>query len=429
MLPLLISLAMNADTLARPTPQQLKWADMEIGMFIHFAPNTWQDKEGDDLSTPLSQINPAKLDTDQWALAAKNMGAKYVVFVAKHVGGFCMWPTSTTEYSIKNTPWKGGKGDVVADLAKSCKKFGLALGFYISPRSDHDGAGLGGFIEDKAKQKTYTEKYRKQIEELLSGYGPVFEVWFDGNTRLPVEDLIDKYAKKSICFQGPRASIRWVGNEDGVAPYPTWNTVHRAKGTSGESVGSDGDPSGDQWMPAEVDVSIRRPYWFWSTTNHTNLLTEDQLLSIYYRSVGRSANLLLNVTPNKDGQIPTEDFERIKSFGDEIRRRFGKPVAKTSGEGPMLELDLNGKQIDHIVIMEDIRQGERVLEFVVEGKVDNRWRTIGKGTAIGHKRILAVEPKLYQAIRFKATKAQGEPQIRQLAAFQTNSEPPKDWNK
>lgn len=420
---------MNADTLAKPTPQQHKWADMEIGMFIHFAPNTWQDKEGDDLSTPLSQINPAKLDTDQWAQAAKKMGAKYIVFVAKHVGGFCMWPTSTTDYSIKNTPWKSGKGDVVADLAKSCKKFGLALGFYISPRSDHDGAGLGGYIEDPAKQKAYTDKYRKQIEELLTGYGPVFEVWFDGNTRLPVEDLIDKYAKKSICFQGPRASIRWVGNEDGVAPYPTWNTVHRAKGSSGESVGADGDPAGDQWMPAEVDVSIRRPYWFWSTTNHTNLLTKDQLLSIYYRSVGRSANLLLNVTPNKDGQVPTEDFERIKSFGDEIRRRFGKPVAKTSGEGPMLELDLNGKQIDHIVIMEDIKQGERVLEFVVEGKVDNRWRTVGEGTAIGHKRILAVEPKLYQALRFKATKAQGEPRIRQLAAFQTNSEPPKDWNK
>jgi len=429
MLPLLISLAMNADSLAKPTPQQLKWADMEVGMFIHFAPNTWQDKEGDDLSTPLSQINPTKLDTDQWAQAAKNMGAKYIVFVAKHVGGFCMWQTATTDYSIKNTPWKCGKGDVVADLAKSCTKFGLALGFYISPRSDHDGAGLGGFIEDPTKQKTYTEKYRKQIEELLTGYGPVFEVWFDGNTRLPVEDLIDKYAKKSICFQGPRASIRWVGNEDGVAPYPTWNSVHRTKGASGESVGADGDPAGDQWMPAEVDVSIRRPYWFWSTTNHTSLLTKDQLLSIYYRSVGRSANLLLNVTPNKDGLIPTQDFERIEEFGDEVRKRFGKPVAQTSGKGALVELDLKGKQIDHIVVMEDIKQGERVLAYTIEGRNGNSWRKVDEGTAIGHKRIIAVAPAAYDSIRLKIDKSQGEPAIRSFAAFCTESKPPADWRK
>lgn len=429
MLPLLISLAMNADGLARPTPQQVKWADMEIGMFIHFAPNTWQDKEGDDLSTPLSQINPAKLDTDQWAKAAKNMGAKYIVFVAKHVGGFCMWPTSTTDYSIKNTPWKGGKGDVVADLAKSCKKFGLALGFYISPRSDHDGAGLGGSIEDPVKQKAYTEKYRKQIEELLTGYGPVFEVWFDGNTRLPVEDLIDKYAKKSICFQGPRASIRWVGNEDGVAPYPTWNSVHRTKGASGESVGADGDPAGDQWMPAEVDVSIRRPYWFWSSTNHTNLLTLDQLLGIYYRSVGRGANLLLNVTPNKDGLIPDEDFQRIKAFGDEVRMRFSKPVAQTEGNGPLVQLNLNGKRIDHIVVMENIKQGERVLAYTIEGLSANKWRKVDEGTAIGHKRIIAIAPATFDSIRLKVIKSQGDPSIRSLAAFNTESEPPANWNK
>lgn len=402
---------------------------MEIGMFIHFAPNTWQDKEGDDLSTPLSQINPAKLDTDQWAQAAKKMGAKYIVFVAKHVGGFCMWPTSTTDYSIKNTPWKDGKGDVVADLAQSCKKFGLALGFYVSPRSDHDGAGLGGFIQDLEKQKAYTAKYRKQIEELLTGYGPVFELWFDGNTRLPVEDLIDKHARNAICFQGPRASIRWVGNEDGIAPYPTWNSVHREKGKSGESVGADGDPAGGQWLPAEVDVSIRRPYWFWRTTNHTNLLTLDQLLSVYYRSVGRGANLLLNVTPNRDGLIPDADFERVKEFGAEVRRRFGRPIAQTAGRGLTLELPVNGKQLDHLVIMEDIKHGERVLEHTLEGKAGNMWIRIGHGTAIGHKRIVVVPRQAYEAVRLRVDKSQGEPRIMKLAAYMTGCEPPADWDK
>jgi alpha-L-fucosidase len=219
MLPLMLFCAVltTDEPVAKPTPQQLKWADMEIGMFIHFAPNTWQDQEGDDLSTPLNQINPKELDTDQWAQAAKNMGAKYVVLVTKHVGGFCLWQTDTTDYSIKNTPWKGGKGDVVADLAKSCKKFGLALGFYVSPMSKHDGTRVGGAIDDPAKEKAYADKYRKQLEELLTRYGPVFEVWFDGNTHLPVGDILDRHAPKAICFQGPRASIRWVGNEEGVA--------------------------------------------------------------------------------------------------------------------------------------------------------------------------------------------------------------------
>ena len=242
MLPIVFLAALVDDgPVARPSSQQVRWADMEIGMFIHFAPNTWQDREGDDLSTPLSRINPAKLDTDQWAQAASDLGAKYVVLVTKHVGGFCLWQTDTTDYGIKNSAWKGGKGDVVADLAASCRKRGLALGFYVSPMSLHDGTRVGGAIDDPAREKAYAERYRTQLEELLTRYGPVFEVWFDGNTHLPVGDVLDKFGPKAVCFQGPRASIRWVGNEEGVAPYPTWNSVQGAKATTGESVGSDGN--------------------------------------------------------------------------------------------------------------------------------------------------------------------------------------------
>jgi alpha-L-fucosidase len=415
MLALMIFAAISVDgPVARPTPQQLKWADMEIGMFIHFAPNTWQDREGDDLSTPLSQINPKKLNTDQWARAAKNLGAKYVVLVTKHVGGFCLWQTDTTDYGIKNTPWKNGKGDVVADLAASCRKYGLALGFYVSPMSIHDGARVGGVIDDPEKQQAYAERYRKQLEELLTRYGPVFEIWFDGNTHLPVGDVLDKLAPKAICFQGPRASIRWVGNEEGVAPYPTWNSVHGAKAASGESVGRDGDPTGDHWLPAEVDVSIRRPYWFWSTKNESSLLSLDQLVEVYYRSVGHGANLLLNVPPNSDGLIPDADFARLKEFGDEIRRRFGKPLALAKGE------DIHFAQptvVDHVVMMEDIRYGERVLRYRVEALEDGVWKTVGEGTEIGHKRIQPISEGAYDELRLVVEESQGEVKMRRFAAY------------
>ncbi len=159
--------------LAKPSPEQMVWQDCELGMFLHFAPNTWQDSEGDQLTTPLAEINPTKLDTDQWARTAKSMGAKYLVFVAKHVGGFCWWQTQTTDYSVKATPWRGGKGDVMADLAKSCKKFGLKLGVYLSPADRRHGIDVGGRATNPVVQAEYTQIFRQQLTELLTKYGPI----------------------------------------------------------------------------------------------------------------------------------------------------------------------------------------------------------------------------------------------------------------
>ena len=212
---------------AIPTADQLAWHDLEIGMFVHIAPNTWQDKEGDDLSTPLSEINP-DIDTDNWAECAVNLGAKYIVFVAKHEGGFCMWQTETTEYSIRSTPWKGGKGDVLEDLSASCKKRGLRLGVYLSPRDRNFGAGLGGVCKDAATQAKYNAMYREQLTEVLTRYGEMVEVWFDGSSVVPAHDLVSKYAAHAAIFQGPDATIRWVGTEMGFAPYPLWNAESKA---------------------------------------------------------------------------------------------------------------------------------------------------------------------------------------------------------
>jgi len=245
-------------------------------MFVHFAPNTWQDKEGDDLSTPLESIDP-QIDTDNWAECAVNLGARYIVFVAKHQGGFCRWQTETTRYSIGDTKWKGGRGDVLADLPASCRKHGLQLGVYLSLRDDFFGAGLCGVCNDSSRQAAYKAMYRQQLTEVLSRYGQMVEVWFDGSSVVPTSDLVRKYAAHAVIFQGPDASIRWVGNENGFAPYPLWNAEQLADARTGTSTSAHSDPKGDAWIPVECDVSIRRLNWFWSTKNESSLMTLDQL--------------------------------------------------------------------------------------------------------------------------------------------------------
>ena len=414
--------------MAVPSPQQADWQELGIGMFIHFAPNTWQDREYDDLSTPVSAINPERLDTDQWADTAVKMGARYIVFVAKHVGGFCMWRTRTTDYGIHNTPWRGGKGDVVADLANSCRKRGVHLGIYLSPQDTRHGAGTGGRCRTAAEQQTYNEIYRQQLTELLTGYGPIVEIWFDGSQVVPVGDILRKHAPDAMIFQGPHATIRWVGNELGFAPYPAWNAVSAGDAGTGIATALHGDPDGDTWLPIEVDVSLRRPNWFWNTTNQKRILTLDQLMEIYYRSVGRGANLLLNLTPDRSGQIPAADVARVSEFGEEVRRRFGKPVAETRGTGNTVEIRFKQPaQVDHAILQEDIRTGERVRQYVLEGFAKGSWISLGGGSAIGQMRIQPFERQTIDALRLRCLRAVGIPAIRRFAAFAANAPPPETW--
>ena len=424
-----IAFAAPSARLAIPSADQIAWQDLELGMFVHFAPNTWQDVESDDLSTPLSAIDPKELDTDQWARTALSFGAKYIVFVAKHQGGFCMWQTKTTEYSIRNTPWKDGKGDVLAEVSASCRKYGLKLGVYVCPRDDHFGAKTGGICKTPELQAKYDAMYREQLTEVFSRYGEMVEVWFDGSTATPVTDLLRKYQPHAMVFQGPAATIRWVGNEDGFAPNPCWNGIDRADAKTGTATSLNSDPNGDVWMPNEVDVSIRRPDWFWSTKNASKVLTPDQLLSIYYRSVGRGAQLLLNIPANRHGLLPDEDCASAKAFGLAIRDRFTTPVARTSGSGAMVTLDLgSAKRVDTVVLQEDTAKGERVRSYRIEGRSNGAWNLLGEGTSIGHKRIQPVEPATVDALRLVAVKSVGVPFLRSFAVFDTNVAPPIDWN-
>jgi len=410
--------------LARPSPEQAAWQDCELGMFIHFAPNTWTDREGDDLSLPPEKINPAELDTDQWAAAAEAMGAKYIVFVAKHVGGFCMWQTETTDYGIKNTPWRGGKGDVLADLSASCRKRGLKLGVYLSPCDRKHGASVGGRCPTPEAQQAYNAVYRQQLTEVLSRYGEMYEVWFDGSNVIEVGDILQKYAPHAMVFQGPHATIRWVGNEDGVAPYPAWNAVSAADARSGVATAAHGKPDGDAWLPNECDARMRST-WFWNTRNAGTLKSVEQLMAVYYRSVGHGAVLLLNQTPDTSGRIPEADVRRGAEFGAEIRRRFGRSLAETSGMGDVVELDLGRPTtIDHVIAMEDITQGERVRQYVVEGLAGDAWKPLAQGTAIGHKKIDRFEPATVSKVRLRVLQAAAPPQIRRLAVYRVENAQP-----
>ncbi|HEX3997553.1 MAG TPA: alpha-L-fucosidase [Pirellulales bacterium] len=410
----------DGEKLAKPTADQAAWQDCELGMFIHFGPATWQDVGEDNLSTPLDQIIPDKLDTEQWVRAAEAMGAKYIVFVAKHSGGFCWWQTDTTDYSVKNTPWRGGKGDVLAELSASCKKHGMKLGVYISPMDRKHKAAGGGRCATPELQAAYNKLYRQQLTEVLSRYGSMFEVWFDGSNVVPVGDILRQYAPHAMIFQGPHATIRWVGNEDGIAPYPAWNSLSIADARSGVATARQGNPDGAAWLPNECDAEFRDA-WMWNSKNAGSLKSVERLMEIYDGSVGHGAVLLLNHSPDRTGLIPAADFERGKQFGDEIRHEFAHSLAETSGHGNMVELPLaKPATIDRLVLMENIVDGERVREFVVEVQHGGEWRPLFHGSAIGHKQIIRFAPTEATAVRLRVSKSAAEPEVRKLAVYEAD---------
>ena len=410
--------------IALPSGAQLRWQNYERIMFVHFAPNTWTGLGQDDNSLPLSRINPSKLNTDQWCRVAKSWGAKMIVFVAKHSGGFCWWQTTTTDYGARNIPWKNGKGDVLAELSKSCDKYGLELGVYIYPGDKTWGAGLGsgGRTKDPSKQEAYNKVFRQQLTEVLSKYKPMKEVWFDGSCVIDISDILKKYASDAVIFQGPQATIRWVGNERGIAPNPNWYTVKNTDLKTGTTTALHSDPDGDAYAPVEVDVPFlmaQKSYkWFWAPDTDKMILSLPDLMDIYKKSVGRGAVLLLNATPDTTGLIPESHVKRYKEFGKEIARRFGKPLASGSGQGDLLEIDLKTpKLINSAVIQEDISQGQRVRKFVLEGYYNDKWITIKEGTSVGSKRIEEFPATRLSKVRLRITDAIATPLIQNLALF------------
>jgi alpha-L-fucosidase len=416
-------------TIARPTPQQAAWQDMEVGLFIHFnmftcAPD-WTWRSFKDYPSP-DLFNPTKLDTDQWMRAAKGIGAKYAVLTVKHCEGFCLWPTEAYPYSVKQSTWRDGKGDVAGDFVRSCRTFGIRPGFYYSTSANAyckvDDPGRVR-SKDPADQARYKAICEQQLAELWSRYGELGEIWFDGGSLPPeqggadIGPLIRKYQPNAVVFQSPHATIRWVGNEDGVAPYPCWATAKNREPTGG------GDPDGQFWRPGECDVPLRGGEWGWKPNQEHLIRSMENLTELYCKSVGRNCNLLLNSTPDRSGLIPEPDMKRYIEFGAEIGRRFGKPLGETRGEGDVVELTLDKPTlVDHVVIMEQISEGERVREYVVEGLASDGWKELCRGVSIGHKRIDRCEPLEVSRVRLRCLRSVAKPLIRQLAVFQ--AEPP-----
>lgn len=422
-------------SLVLPNAAQQAWHDMELGMFFHFDipiyKQGWNWRTYKDFPEP-NLYQPTKLDTDQWMEAAKAYGAKYAIFVAKHCSGFLQWQSDLYPYGVKQSSWRGGKGDVVGDFVASCRKYGIKPGLYASVAAngflhvDNPGRVGGGNAEAQAN---YVKTCEQMMTELWSRYGELFEIWFDGGA-IPAKNggpdlvpILKKHQPQAIVFQGPVGTpnlIRWVGNERGVAPYPCWSTANASTSDSGtieKTIG--GDPDGKLWIPGECDVPIRGSEWFWQPDGEKSLHSVEAMVQMYYNSVGRNCNLLLNANPGPDGLVPEPDFQRYAEFGKEIQRRFSKPIAQTTGKGTTVELTLPKPQpINQIVIMEDIALGERVRAYEVEGLTPGgAWTKLCDGISIGHKRIQQFARTEVSQVRFRATSSISEPHLRQLTVF------------
>ena len=412
----------DGSKLPTPTPQQLAWQDLELGFFIHFGMMTFTGQSKPRKPADPNIFNPVKLDTDQWIETAKSMGAKYAVLVAKHCTGFLSWQSNAYPYGVKQTSWRGGKGDVVKDFVASCKKYDIKPGLYASVTSTAWwGVDNPGVIKwGDRKQADYIKACEAMLTELWSNYGELTEIWFDGGALPPEKGgpdmvpILKKHQPNAIVFQSPApGGIRWIGNERGVAGYPCWNTVKKLNDPGA------GNPDGKIWNPGECDVPLPGHGWCWEPRQNKNIKPLGRLMDIYYRSVGRNCNLLLNATPNRAGLIPEANLKHYADFGKEINRRFGKSVAETKGEGDLVELTLKKPtKIDHVIIMENIAHGERIRAYQVEGLVpSNKWQKLCDGVSVGHKRIQKFTATEVAKVRLRATKTAAAPKIRRLAVF------------
>ncbi len=424
----------------KPTKEQVEWADCEIGAIIHFDINVYEPEyqwRGQWDYNPDPRIfNPKELDTDQWVKAVKDMGGEYAVLVVKHCTGFCLWPSKAHDYGIKSSPWKNGQGDILSDFVKSCEKYGVRPGVYYSAAAngyfkvDNPGLVRGN---DPKQQKAYNDMVEQQLTEIYSNYGKFFEIWFDGGCLPPekggpdIVTLLHKYQPQAVVFQGPEGTnslIRWVGNERGVAPYPCWSTTHTTTSSGGDEEIDrlHGSPDGPLWCPGEADFPIRhggwQGGWFYHPENTKHLMSLETLIEKYYTTVGRNTNMLIGVVIDPRGLVPEEDVKRMKEFGDEIKKRFDYPVAKTNGKGKVHEINFTKpQQLNHIVLMEDIREGERVREFELFGKKGSQWISLFKGSCIGHKYIHQFEPMELNAIKLVVENAVETPIIRDLSVY------------
>jgi alpha-L-fucosidase len=418
----------------KPSPQQTEWQEMEIGVLIHFGLNTFTDKEWGDGTVDPKVFNPVKLDAEQWVLAAKAAGAKYLILVAKHHDGFCLFPSERTKYSVASSPWRNGQGDLVKEVSEACRKHGLKFGVYLSPWDRHEPA--------YKVNAAYDRFYNTQLQELVTRYGEITELWLDGaGSEGHVYDF-DRYARTLRTFQPNTlifadvgflawGDIRWVGNEDGWAPEENWNVVDRLGHL--------------RWRPAECDTPLRERHWFWHPHDEQSLKSLSQLLRIYHESVGHGAQLMLGLAPDDRGLLPESDVARLREFGEAIRKIYANNLARKgtfraeAGEEPSRAFDGDPDtfwsappnshssvfevsfpkpvSFDRSVVMEWLDAGQRIQKYDLQAWDGKAWQTLVTGTSMGHKKIDIFPRATATRVRLRILMAADAPHVREFQLF------------
>jgi len=430
----------------RPNARQLAWQEAELGVVFHYDLHVFDGLnygQGNNRITPVSDyqiFNPEKLDTDQWIKAARDAGAKFAILTATHETGFALYQSDVNPYCLKVVKWKDGKGDIVRDFVNSCRKYDVKPGIYLGIRwnsffgvHNFQVNGEGEFRDNR--QKYYNHMVEGMVEEICTRYGELFEIWFDGGASHPdkgapdVLPIVQQYQPNCLFYHNEQlAEARWGGSESGTVGYPCWATMPGPNSHFGElprnflEFLSHGDPDGEYWMPAMSDAPLRgengRHEWFWEPGDEENLEPLEDLVEMYYNSVGRNSTLIMGLTPDPDGLMPEPDVKRLKEWGDEIRRRFSTPIASTSGSGERVNISLEEQQkINHVIIQEDIRFGEPVRKYVVEARVGGDWIKVCEGESIGHKRIQFFDEVECSKVRLIIEDSMAEPQMKNLAVY------------
>ena len=455
------TLEQKVDMAARlvPTPQQLEWQQMELTAFLHFGINTFTGREwGDGIENP-ALFNPTDFDAEQWVRSLKEAGFKMAILTAKHHDGFCLWPTKTTGHSVAASPWKDGKGDVVRELRDACDKYGIKFGVYLSPW-DRNASCYG----DSPK---YNEFFIEQLTELLTNYGEVHEVWFDGANGEGPNGKKQEYDWTAILSTirrlQPRAvtaimgdDVRWVGNERGLGRETEWsatvltpgtyarceeqNKALGVKATSKDLGGRDMLVNAKElfWYPSEVDVSIR-PGWFYHQQEDNQVKSLKHLTDIYFKSVGYNSVLLLNIPPDQCGRISDADVNRLKEFADYRKEIFadnrvkGGLKAWTARPGDTHVYQLKPKsEINVVMLCEDISKGQRMEAFTVEALTADGWKEIAKGTTVGYKRLIRIPAVEARQLRVKVDACRLAANISEVAAYYARpleeSAAKENWN-
>ncbi|MDX1913560.1 MAG: alpha-L-fucosidase [Saprospiraceae bacterium] len=428
----------------RPTPAQLAWHDTEFYLFFHFGPNTFTDLEWGHGNETEELFNPTALDCDQWCRVAKAACAKGVIITAKHHDGFCLWPSQYSTHTVRESRWREGKGDVLRELADAARRHNLKLGFYLSPWDrNHPQYGT----------PAYNDVYANTLRELLGNYGELFEIWWDGangegpNGKRQVYDFhrFEKIAASmqpdAVIFSDIGPGCRWAGNEQGLILTETnWcmlDTAGFQRGAGGPPVDTlnRGNMNGAHWIPAECDVSIR-PGWFYHAAEDDKVKSPDQLWQIYLHSVGRGANLILNVPPDRRGLIHENDAAALVAFGDKLRTAFSNNLLKnipaqnstkalTDGQRTTfhpvesnISFDLGKKMsFNSVLLREHIAEGQQIAAFSVEVREGKKWREVARSTTIGAGKIMQFPEVTSRKLRIKVLDARGKAVLTEVELY------------